>query len=360
MLYAVIVAGGQGTRLWPVSRRNNPKQLYSFDGGETLLQRTYKRMLKVVPREQIFIETNKDYKKEILEQLPNIDKTNIILEPASRNTAPAVGLAAAVIQKLDADATMINVWADHYIADEKQYKNKILLADKLLQKHPGYLVNIGSEPKYPATAFGYLKTSGRLGVINGEVIYKVSQFVEKPNLTAAKKYVRAGNYYWNTALFVWKVNTLLEMYQQYKPKIYDGLMKIQAAWGTNDQDKTINRIFPKLEKVAIDYAIFEKARNIALIPADIGWRDIGSWRDVYDILSKTGGTIVQKGKVRAIQTTDSLIFNENKDKLVVVIGMNNVVIVDTQDALLVMQKDRDQTIKNVIKEIEISKEAKFL
>lgn len=360
MLYAVIVAGGQGTRLWPISRKNSPKQLRPFDGDETLLQKTYKRMLKIVPNERIFIETNIDYKKEVLEQLPKFIETNIIAEPVPRNTAPAVGLAAAVIQKLDAEATMINAWSDHYIVDEEQYRDKILLADKLLKKYPEYLINISPKPEYPATAFGYLETDGELDNIDGEAIYKVSKFVEKPDLATAEKYVKAGNFYWNSAIFVWRVDTLLKMYQQYKPDMYDGLMKIQTAWGTENQTKIVDEIFPELEKVAIDYAIFEKTKNIALIPADFGWRDVGSWGAVHDILAKTGGTMVQKGKVRAIHTTNSLIFNENEGKLVAVVGMSDVVIIDTPDALLVMQKSQDQAIKDMIKEIENSGEVRLL
>lgn len=360
MLYGIIVAGGQGTRLWPLSRKSNPKQLRPFEGDETLLQKTYNRMLKVVPSERIFVETNKGYLQDVLNQLPELNVLNVIMEPAPRNTAPAVGLAAAVIQKKDPDATMINAWADQYITDEEQYRDKILIADELLKTHPEYLFNIGIKPEYPATAFGYLETDGELDSINGQSVLKVTKFVEKPDLATAEKYMKAGNFYWNTAIFVWRVDTLLKIYQQYKPEMYDGLMKIQDAWGTDSQTKTVSEIFPKLEKVAIDYAVFEQTKNIALIPANFGWRDVGSWGAVHDILDKTGGEMVQKGKVRAIHTTNSLIFNENEGKLVAVVGMNDVVIIDTPDALLVMQKSQDQAIKDVIKEIEASGEVKLL
>lgn len=360
MLYAVIVAGGQGTRLWPASRRNSPKQFRPFAGGETLLQRTYKRVCTIVPPENVLIGTNVEYKSEVLRQLPQFDEKNFVLEPVLRNTAAAVGLSAAVLAKRDPHATMINVWSDHYMKDEAEYRKQVLIAEQVVEQHPDYLLDIVAKPEYPATGFGYLKANGELGRVAGQVVYKSGGFVEKPDLPTATKYLESGDYYWNTAIFVWKVQTLLRMYKRYMPAMYDGLMQIQSAWGTPDQDKVVNEVFPRLEAISVDYAIFEKASTIALMPADFGWRDVGSWHAVHDILSKAEKGVVHKGKVRAIDTYNTLIFNENKDKLVAVVGMKDVVIVDTPDALLVMQKSQDQAVKDVIKAIETSGEMKLL
>ena len=352
MLYAVIVAGGQGTRLWPVSRRDNPKQIKPFVGGRTMLQKTYERVSKIVSPERVWVATNVAYQDEFIAQLPELVVEQMILEPVKRNNAAAVGLAAAILAKYDADATMINVWSDHFIRFEEEYIKKILQVEKVLEEHPDYLIDIVAEPEYPATGFGYLEADGELATIDGETVYKAARFVEKPDLKTAQEYLAAGNFYWNTAIFVWKVKTMLSLYEKHMPEMYAGLMKIQAAWGTLEQDKVLNEIFPTLEAVAIDYAIFEKTDKIALIPAELGWRDVGSWQAIYDILTEAKDGVVQKGKVMAVDSKDTLIFNENEGKLVAVVGVKDLVIVDTKDSLLVMQKSQDQDIKKIITQME--------
>ena len=352
MLYAVIVAGGQGPRLWPASRRDNPKQIKPFVGGRTMLQKTYERVSKIVPPNNIWVATNVAYRDEFCQQLPGLSPERLILEPAKRNTAAAVGLAAAVLAKHDPEAIMINAWADHFIRFEDEYKNKILLAEKVLRTHPDYLIDIVAEPEYPATGFGYLEAGGELTTIDGVKAYKAVRFIEKPNLKMAQEYLAAGNFYWNTAIFVWKVKTLLTLYERYLPQMYTGLMKIQAAWGTDKQEQVLNEIFPTLEAISIDYAIFEKTDKLALIPAELGWRDVGSWQAIYDILTEAKDGVVQKGRVMAVDAKDTLIFNENEGKLVAVVGVSDLVIVDTKDSLLVMQKSKDQDIKKIITQLE--------
>ncbi|MFH0905131.1 MAG: mannose-1-phosphate guanylyltransferase [bacterium] len=360
MLHAVIVAGGRGTRLWPVSRTSDPKQLRPFADGETLLRRTFERVRKIVPAERIWIETNAVYADEVLVQLPELDPARLILEPMGRNTAAAVGLGAVVLAKFDPDATMMNVWSDHYVKNEDEYQRQILNAEKALEQYPEYLIDVVARPEYPATGFGYLQSDGELTQIDGTTVYKSAGFVEKPDLATAEKYLAAGNYYWNTAMFIWKTDTLLKLYERFKPAMYLGLKQIQAAWGTADHERVINEVFPKLESVAIDYAIFEQAPNIALIPADMGWRDVGSWQAVYDVLSKAATGVSWKGRVSTIDTHDSLIFNENEGKLVAVVGMSDVVVVDTLDALLVMKKSKDQDIKKIVTELEDTGEVNYL
>lgn len=362
MLYAVIVAGGRGTRLWPASRTTSPKQVKPFVGDRTMLQRTYERVCQVVPPENVLVVTNVIYKDEIRLQLPNLSSGQFILEPEARNTAPAVGLAAAVLAKRDPEATMINVWSDHFIRHEDEYKNKILLADEILKNHPQYLIDIVAKPEYAATGYGYLEAGEELAQHNGVTVYKAARFVEKPDLETAQRYLASGKYFWNTAIFVWKAKTLLDMYGRYVPAMYEGIMEIQAAWDTPQQEKIMQEFFPTLDKISIDYAIFEKTPNIALIPADLGWRDVGSWQAVYDILVgvDTGKGVVQKGKVVALDTEDTLIFNENKDKLVAVVGLKDIVIVDTPDSLLVMKKSQDQDVKKIVEKIEQDGELEHL
>lgn len=353
MLYAVIVAGGQGTRLWPVSRKNSPKQLRPFMDGETMLQKTYKRMANIVQKENIFLITNGAYADEFKQQLDNIQDDHLILEPVGRSTAAAVGLAAAVLAKHDPQAIMVNAWADHFIKNEDEYRQKIADAIVLLEEHPDMLIDIVAEPEYAATGFGYLEAGQKLGEQGSSTLYHVMRFVEKPELAVAEEYLKAGNFYWNTAMFVWRVDTILALYKEHMPEMYEGLMKIQAAWGTPEQEIVLNEVFPELEAIAIDYAIFEKTDKIALIPANLGWRDVGTWHAVHDILSKVDEEgLIQKGRVRAIDTTDALIFNEHEGKLIAVVGMSDVVIVDTKDALLVMKKSKDQDIKKILKQLE--------
>jgi mannose-1-phosphate guanylyltransferase len=357
MLYAVIVAGGQGTRLWPASRKASPKQVRPFVGEKTMLQKTYERVTQIVPQAQVLLVTNAKYAEEMKKQLPELTDGQMILEPTPRNTAPAVGLAAAVLAKRDPNAVMINVWADHFIKNGDVYKEKILLAEKALETKGEYLIDIVAEPEYPATGYGYLEAGEGMG----DEIFKAKRFVEKPDLDTANLYIEAGNYYWNTAIFVWKAQTLLNMYKEFKPEMYEDLMILQGAWDTLTQNEVMAEVFPEMESISIDYAIFEKTPHIALIPANLGWKDVGSWQAIYDVL-KNGDNddVVEKGKVIKIDTKNSLIFNENKDKLVAVVGMDDVVIVDTKDALLVMKKSQDQDVKKVIKELEETGELKHL
>ena len=205
-----------------------------------------------------------------------------------------------------------------------------------------------------------MEAGEELARVDNEVVYKTKRFVEKPDLNTAQEYLSAGNFYWNTGIFIWKVKTLLAMYQEFMPEMYAGLMKIQEAWGTPSQEQVMNEIFPTLESVAIDYAIFEKTPNIALIPAELGWRDVGSWQAIYDILTETENGVVQKGRVMAVDTQDTLIFNENEGKLVAVVGIKDLVIVDTKDSLLIMHKSQDQDIKKIITQLEETGEVEQL
>ena len=355
-LYAVIFAGGLGSRLWPISRKRSPKQITPFLNNQTMLQRTYELVQQIVPATNILVCTNADYKAACLQQIPELKEQQLIVEPMRRNTCAAVGLAATVLNKLDPQAKMINVWSDHYIKNKNEYKEKMLLAVKSLDKYPDYLINVVIKPEYPAIGYGYLEA----GELLDDGMYEARRFVEKPDLETAQQYLQAGNFYWNAAMFAWNVKTLLNLYQQYMPEMYQELMKIQTAWNTDEQEQILNEVFPQLESISVDYAIFEKAPKIALIPADLGWRDIGSWNSIYEILTTEGDNIVKRGNVETVDTEDALIFNENPDKLVTVVGMEDIVIVDTKDSLLVVKKSKDQDIKKLVKRLEEKELTEYL
>lgn len=354
MLYAVIVAGGQGTRLWPASRKSSPKQLTPFAGGESLIQRTYKRVSKIIPPERIYIETNMAYAEEFLEQIPELTSDRLILEPVAKSTAPAVGIAAAVIHKIDPEATMVNVWADHFYDDEDGYLKIIQNANELLKKYPDHLIDILGIPSYPSSAFDYFQVGEKVDEIDGLSFFKVKNFARKPDEETAKEYLeeRENHWYWNTANFVWRVDTLMKMFREYTPEMYDQLELIADTWGTPDWRHTMEMEFPKIQPETIDYAIFEKTKNIILIPAQIGWKDVGNWQIMHEMLAGIDGSnLVSRGKVITVEADNSLIFNENPGKLVAVVGVDDLVVVDTPDALLVMSKSRDQEIKKLITKI---------
>lgn len=354
-IYAVIFAGGLGSRLWPISRKESPKQITPFLNNQTMLQRTYELVQQIVPATNIFVCTNMDYKKACLQQVPELKEQQLIVEPIRRNTCAAVGLAATVLNKINPQAKMINIWSDHYIKNKEEYKEKMLLAVKSLDKYPDYLINVVIKPEYPAIGYGYLEAGEPLD--NG--MYKAKRFVEKPDLETAQQYIREGNFYWNAAMFAWNVKTLLDLYQQHMPEMYQKLMKIQESWNTDKQEQTLNEIFPQLESISVDYAIFEKAPKIALIPADLGWKDIGSWSSIHEILVGEDN-VVKRGDVETIDTKDALIFNENPDKLVTVVGMEDIVVVDTKDSLLVVKKSKDQDVKKLVKKLEEKEMTKYL
>jgi mannose-1-phosphate guanylyltransferase len=361
MLYAVIVAGGQGTRLWPASRKSSPKQLTPFAGGESLIQRTYKRVSGLIPSERIYIVTNEAYAEMFLEQIPALDNNHLILEPVPRNTAAAVGIGTAVVHQIDPEATVVNVWADHYYDDEAGYLKILETAGELLKRYPDHLVNMVATPTYPSSAFDYFQVGEKLEEVDGISLLKVKSFARKPDEETAKKYLEAGDFYWNMTNFVWRTDTLLKLFEQHVPEMHAGLIKMAEKWATPEWQMTLEEEFPKLASDTIDYAIFEKTPNIILIPTNLGWRDVGNWQIVYSMLSDIDGTnLVSRGKVVTVEAKNSLIFSENPGKLVAVVGVDDLVVVDTPDALLVMRKSKDQDVKKVIEEIKLKGEMQHL
>jgi mannose-1-phosphate guanylyltransferase len=358
MISAVIMAGGKGERFWPRSRTNLPKQFLSLtDDGKSMIQHTVDRLKDLVSIENTYIVTNEMYKDLILEHLPNLPIENIIIEPEAKNTAPCIGLAAVHIAKKNPDSKMIVLPADHLIKFNELFLDTLETALEAINDGEN-IVTIGITPSYPETGYGYInfkKGDSPQGVRN---IYEVQKFEEKPNLEKAKQYLRSGKYLWNSGMFIWKTSTILKCFEELLPTVYDGLELINKAIGTIEYSDVLKKEFSKFPSESIDYGIMEKAKNIYVIPGNFGWDDVGSWLSLERI-NKTNldGNIIA-GNVITVKTTNSIIQGTNK--LIATIGLEDIIIVDTEDALLICNKDNTQDVKEVIANLKESNRKEYL
>lgn len=340
----IIMAGGTGTRLWPLSRTSKPKQFQPLFGEETMLQMTVKRLLSNFSLDDIYISTNQQYRDEVLSELPQLSKKHIILEPEKRDTAPANGLSAiAVGAKYDESIAFLA--ADHYIHKPKELCKILELADNFLQNSPEYIVTLGITPTAPETGYGYIKYKQEsLVKIQGQSIYEVDAFVEKPDFKTATQYLADGNYVWNSGMFVVQKQRLLEMYQNYLPNTAKILIDLEK-----NKLKNLNTLYKLTDSISFDYGIMEKAEHIAVIPADIGWSDIGSWSALKDMLQEDELTVTHKGNSKHfdIDSEHILVHSHSKDKVIATIGIRDIVIVETEDALLVSHIDKVQEVKKI-------------
>jgi mannose-1-phosphate guanylyltransferase len=352
----VIMAGGGGTRLWPASREANPKQFQKLVGNKSLLQQTYARARKIVSAKDIIIATNKSFVKEIRKELPGFPLKNFVLEPAKRDNAAAVGLNCLEIAYRLATLreVMVMLPADHVIGNFKKFKQLIRAGVAYVSKNPEYVVTLGIKPSYPETGYGYIEAGNAHSRTSSAhpalQIYEVKRFVEKPDLEKAKKYISNGSYYWNSGMFVWQVGNMLALYQKHLPEIYKGLMKIKASLGKADYTKKLAQIYPTLPKTSVDFGILEKVKKIAVLPAsDLGWNDIGNWAAVYDLSPKDKLGNAFKGTVVSLDSQNNLI--HSKKKLVAALGVNNLVLIETDDALLISFKDRVHEVKKLLEKL---------
>ena len=370
-LNIVILAGGHGTRLWPVSRKGVPKQVRPFLDTDTLLQKTIQRLESVIERDRIFILKHEQYRNLVASQTETIAPANIICEPSRRDNAPAICLATMTIAERDPDGLIGICGADAYIANEDRYKDILSSIPDILLAHPNEGVLLGVVPQYPETGYGYIEyeISNIKYQISNTCVYTVKRFVEKPDIETAKDYIKQENFLWNPLQFFFTVKHLLSLYEQYAPEIYTG---VQAMMQIEDEDKKRN-IYDALPAISIDYAIMEKIPDLLVIPADIGWLDIGHWRAVQDIFSsslspKGGDTplasslyqgegsegswgMIVKGKHIGIDTQHSLIYSE-ANRLIATIGISDMIIIDTPDALLICPKDQAQRVKELVKKMQ--------
>lgn len=349
------MAGGSGTRLWPMSRKSMPKQFHKFSGEKSLLVETYERFIGVVPKENIYVSLSENVLAETRKQLKDIAKENFIIEPVGKNTAPATALVTAHIFKKDPTAIIAEISSDHTVKKVKAYQNAFLTARSFIQKNPEYLVTIGIRPTKPETGYGYIKIGKK---IPGHPMSIVDKFVEKPDIKTAEKYLASGKYLWNAGYFVFRADTMIESFQKYSPKIYTGLKEILKAINTPQEKKVIDEEYVKFDKEPIDTVIAEKVDKIAVVPADLGWSDIGSWASLLDILIDKKDGIVTQGHHVGIDDKNCLIYAQ--DKLLATVGLENIIIVDTPDVTLVCNKDKSQDVKKMIEKLKELGKEKYL
>ena len=342
--YAAIMAGGIGTRLWPLSRQSRPKQALRLIGGSTMFQLAVDRLAPLFPSDHVLVVTGQKHAEILRPQTPELPEANFVIEPEGRDSGPAVGLGAIHLHRRDSEAVMAMLTADHFIANVGRFRAALAAAEKVACT--GKIVTLGIEPGFPSTGYGYIQKGESLGQFDGFEAFTAVRFTEKPDPTTANSFFESGQYSWNSGMFIWRVDHLLAEFQRQRPKIYGQLMTIAEAIGTPDEAQVLTEVWPQIEKISVDYAIMEGASDVVVIPVEIGWSDVGSWATLFDVIpgDKDGNVVI--GEHLVIDTTGTLV--RGKDRPVVTIGLEDMIIVDTEDALLVCPKDRAQDVKAVV------------
>ena len=355
--YALIMAGGSGTRLWPLSRQARPKQALRLVGDRTMFQLSVERLAPLFAPERIFVVTAAEQVGTLLQQAPQLPGGNFIVEPLQRGTASAIGLAALYLRRRDPEATMAVLTADQYISDTATYRNVLAAAYEAAQR--GHLVTLGIQPTFPSTGYGYIERGEALTVVNDLTAYRVAAFREKPDAATAECFVADGLHTWNSGMFIWRVDRILAEMQKQLPRFYDQLMQIDAAMGTDRAAWVLSYVWPRVAAQTIDYGIMEGADDVAVIPADMGWSDIGSWATLLDILpGDQDGNVVIDTDHMAVDTSNTLVYGNNR--LVATIGVSCLVVVDTDDVLLICPHDRAQDVKRIVEQLRKNGETQYL
>lgn len=352
---ALIMAGGRGERFWPKSRKSLPKQFLSLtDDGKTMIQLTVERILPLVDLEDIYIATNRDYKALVQEQLPGLPEENILCEPVGKNTAPCIGLGAVHIAKKYEDAIMMVLPSDHLIKYNTIFTNTLNDACDVAEQGEN-LVTLGITPDCPETGYGYIKFVPDKTLSRA---FAVDRFVEKPDLETAKAYLATEQYLWNSGMFIWKVSTILKNMERHLPEMYQGLRRIGNAIGAEDEYKVLEEEFRAFKSESVDYGIMEKAENIYTLSGSFGWDDVGSWLAVGRIKKSNEFGNVINGNVVTVDTQNSII--QGGDKLIATVGLENLIVVDTEDALLICEKEHAGDIKKILENLRICNRTEYL
>jgi len=350
------MAGGSGTRLWPASREARPKQLLGLLSERTMLQEACQRVAPLVPDDQIFVVTSEAYTDVVRQQIPQVPAANVIGELEGHGTAPCIGLSALYLKRLDPEAVMAVLTADHYIEKADELRGALGAAAQVAEE--GRLVTLGIEPNRPATGYGYIERGERLARISGLDVYRVEKFTEKPDLSTAQAFMESGRYYWNSGMFIWKVSAILREFEKLMPRLYAQLMEIDAALGTAEERAVLELVWPQVKKETIDYGIMERAEDVAVIPVDIGWSDVGDWTALSNLLPADEEGNVVVGQHVGLDTRGCLIHGSRR--LVTTIGLEDMLVVDTEDALLVCPRERAQEVRDLVKKLRESGREEYL
>lgn len=354
--YVAIMAGGIGSRFWPGSRVSRPKQFLDILGvGKSLIRLTFERFLKVCPKENIFIVTNKMYKDLVKEHLPELTDNQILCEPSRNNTAPCVAYTCFKLENLEPDANIIIAPSDHIILDETNFTKTVNHGLDFVSNNEA-LLTLGIQPSHPNTGYGYINYAKA----NDNGVHKVLQFTEKPNLETAEKFVADGNYLWNAGIFIWNAKTILKSFKQNATEIYDILEKGKSAYNTVDEQAFIDEAYPTTPSISVDYAIMEKADNVYTIPSEFGWSDLGTWGSLFIESDKDEANNAINGNEVHTEDVTNCLIRMPKDKLLVAKGLDDYIIIDEGDALLIYPKSKEQEIKKVVSNIGKQGGEKFL
>ncbi|MCF8274770.1 MAG: mannose-1-phosphate guanylyltransferase [Flavobacteriaceae bacterium] len=347
--YAILMAGGVGSRFWPVSTEGFPKQFHDMLGtGDTLLQKTFNRLAKLIPQKNIFILTNERYNDLVLEQLPQVTQRQVVLEPAMRNTAPCILYASLKIQKENPDAIMIVAPSDHWIEDETTFSSNVQQAFNFCAENDA-LMTLGIQPTFPNTGYGYIE----FDKTSNNDIKAVNQFREKPDYETAKEFIAQGNFLWNAGIFMWSVKSVIKTFQSNQPKLYELFKNGFSVYNTEHEYHFIKENYAKAENISVDYAIMETSKNVFVIAAEFDWNDLGTWGSLYDKLNKdeTGNAVVN-ARTLTEDASGNMIRTKN-NKIVVVDGLKDYIIVDKEDVLLIYPKTKEQDIKKVLQKVKV-------
>ncbi len=350
------MAGGIGSRFWPISRNAHPKQFLDILGtGKSLIQWTYERFKNICPKENIYIITSEDYQETLLKQIPEINTDNIISEPSRKNTAPCTAYFAHKLYQKNPKANIIMTPADHLIFDERKFERDILDSLEFVSKND-VLVTLGVKPTRPDTGYGYIQHETGNG---SDRFFPVKTFTEKPNAELAQTFVRSGDFLWNSGIFVWNVNTILKAIEKYLPEL-DEIFASVTSYNTPNEKAHIEEAYPQCTNISIDYGIMEKAKNVHVIPSYFGWSDLGTWNSAYDNSDKDYLGNAVYGENTMIIDASQCMVKAPDDKLVLLQGLENFIVVDTEDVLLICERGREQQIKDYVAEVKRNKGTKFL
>lgn len=352
MAYAVIMAGGGGTRFWPTSRRAYPKQFLTLSGSRSFLQATFARLQPMFPAERVLVVTNARWRREVRRQLPRLPTRNIIAEPAMRNTAPCIGFAMLHLRRRDPGASFVVLPSDHLISEAARFRRYLRDGLRFLDRHPEYSVTLGIRPTSPSTAYGYVQRGRVLDRTPSGAVETVRRFIEKPQAARARRFVQSGSYLWNAGIFLWKLETFEQLLGRHMPRLARQLKRIDALIGRRGKAAEIARLYERLPSLSVDYGVMEKARRVAVLPCDVPWSDVGSWSALTDLLPRDAKHNVMRHPARTtlLDVSGSIIYTD--DLHVAALGVRDLIIVQHGEALLICPRERDQELRALLAKLD--------